>query len=80
MTKHQKYPYRKVVSAELSNDQFGRAWQVNLECGHFDISRVRYSQERKLGRGGARKTAVRSLEDILPHPEKVRCADCGLRT
>lgn len=78
MTAHRKHPYRQVLKAELTNDHLGRWWYLILECGHEELRRITYRMACKgIGWGGARKVAIRSIEDIRPAPEKVMCEACG---
>jgi len=78
MTAHEKYPFQTVVKAKLEDGKFGRYWELMLECGHQDSRPIRYNRTKNAGRGGARKRVVRSLGDAMPHPERIRCDQCGL--
>jgi hypothetical protein len=77
MTAHNKYPFRDVASATLHDEKSGRFWRLVLECGHEDTRPIRYDPTKNnAGRGGSRKQAVRSLDDVMPHPQRIRCDQC----
>jgi len=77
MTKHVKHPFRAVVRADLQDDGRSRHWNLVLECGHEDTRPVRYDRAKNnAGRGGARKQTVRSVEDAMPNPDRIRCDQC----
>ena len=78
MTAHNKHPVRNVTMATLEEEESaGRFWTLVLACGHEDTRPIRYDPSKNnAGRGGARKKVVRSLEDVMPAPTKVRCDQC----
>jgi len=77
MTAHRKDPFRRVVKAELQNDEFGRCWELKLECGHEDVRGVSYKKKAGSKWGGRRQDGcVRSLDEALPAPKQVRCSQC----
>jgi len=78
MTAHRKDRFRQVVEAKLCEDHTGRYWFLVLECGHEETRRVMYRKTAKqAGWGGDRTKPVRSLLDIRPAPQRVRCEECG---
>jgi hypothetical protein len=78
MTKHRKDPYRRVVTAELHDDELGRFWFLVLECGHEDTRGVAYVKSPDSKWGGRRQDGcTRSVKDLRPAPTKVRCEQCG---
>lgn len=78
MTAHRKDPFRRVVKADLQDDELGRFWCLELECGHEDVRRVVYRGNVGLTWGGRRKDGpLRSLKDAAPAPNKIRCIQCG---
>lgn len=80
MTAHRKYPYRQVVKAELQDDEFGRCWALVLECGHEDVRGVSYEWRADSKWGGRRQDGcVRSIDEVLPAPKRVRCSQCGVK-
>lgn len=59
----------------LGPDRTRRArwWVLDLDCGHQVIRIVRYKPLERPQRGGIQH---RSLTDVLPVPERVRCEEC----
>jgi len=76
--RHRKDPFRQVTEAILEDDdKLGRWWCLVLECGHEDTRPVRYVRKAKVSWGGARnKGALRSLDDLVQAPTRVRCDLC----